>query len=261
MSLEGKVSPKWDAAVRTESLSWSIVRQVKAALFDGKLNLGDFLGGEIALAEEFGVSRMAARDALRSLEAMGIVEIRMGSRGGAWVANGNPSRLVEALSVQLRLVGLTAAEVLEADGTLRIAAAELAAKRASSSDIERLQAAAQATKEAAGDAEAFTTAALGFQECVLEASQNRVLVAQFRAVEIVLRPLLLANTTPTAVRRVIESNAALLKAISAGDVAAAGQAMRDNVSKIQRGILGTVAGQAKHVDPVASTAARGEKVT
>ena len=240
MPLEGKALPKWDAAVRSESLSWSIVRQIRTALFDGKLNPGDFLGGEITLAAEFGVSRMAARDALRSLEAMGIVEIRMGSRGGVWVANGNPARLVETLSVQLRLIGLTTEEVLEAEGTLRIAAAELAARRATPTDIENLQAAAQATKQAVGDAEAFTTAALRFQECILEASQNRVLIAQFRAVESVLRPLLLANTTTTATRRVVESNTALLKAISSGDVAAAGQAMRDNVSKIQRAILGSV---------------------
>ena len=237
---EPNTTRRWDAAVRAESLSWSIVRQIREALFGGQLKPGDFLGSEITLAQEFGVSRMAARDALRSLSAMGIVEIRMGSRGGAWVAAGNPDRLVDALSIQLRLIGVTAEEMLEMQSAISVVAAELAAEHKIKASIDRMRAAAQAAEASVTDSSAFTAASLQFHECLVEGSQNRVLFAQFLALKTVLQPLLLANTTPGAIRRVIKSNATLLAAISAGDIEAAGQAMRDRVTSIRSGILGMV---------------------
>ena len=239
MSNEEKVTPRWDTAVRSESLSWSIVRQIRDALFEGKLNPGEFVGSEITLAQEFGVSRMAARDALRSLSAMGIVEIRMGSRGGAWVATGNPDRLVDALSVQLRLIGLLPDELLEAQGAISVVAAELAATRATEIDRRRLEEAARAAEDAVQSKRNFTDASLKFHLYIIEASQNRMLVAQFRAMQSVLEPMLTANTTEVTVRRVLRSNAELLKALTSRDGQLAGRLMRERVEGIKTFLLGS----------------------
>jgi len=245
---------RWDAAVRTESLSWSIIRQIREALFSGKLKPGDFLGSEITLAQQFGVSRMAA---LRSLSAMGIVEIRMGSRGGAWVTTGNPERMVDAMAIQLRLIGVSSVELLEAQGAMSVVAAELAAGRATDEDVKRMRLAALATEDAGDDPQAFTTLSLRFHESVVEASQNRVLVAQFRALETVLGPLLVANTNPAVARRVIKSNTALLNAIVASDVEAAGRVMRERVVAIRAKLLGAVSAAANGSVPKPSSTAGG----
>jgi GntR family transcriptional repressor for pyruvate dehydrogenase complex len=248
---------RWDAAVRTESLSWSIIRQIREALFSGKLAPGNFLGSEVTLAQQFGVSRMAARDALRSLSAMGIVEIRMGSRGGAWVTTGNPERMVDAMAIQLRLIGVSSVELLEAQGAMSVVAAELAAGRATDEDVKRMRLAALATEDAGDDPQAFTTLSLRFHESVVEASQNRVLVAQFRALETVLGPLLVANTNPAVARRVIKSNTALLNAIVASDVEAAGRVMRERVVAIRAKLLGAVSAAANGSVPKPSSTAGG----
>src|ERR1700742_3968089 len=79
------------------SLSAQIVGQVRDALFAKKLKPGDFLGTEKDLAARFGVSRIVARDALRTLQALGIADIKMGKGGGARVARGNPRLFAEAL--------------------------------------------------------------------------------------------------------------------------------------------------------------------
>jgi GntR family transcriptional regulator, transcriptional repressor for pyruvate dehydrogenase complex len=232
-------APQWEPAARAESLSWSIVRQIRDALFSGKLKAGEFIGSEITLAQQFGVSRIAARDALRSLIAMGVVEVRMGSRGGAWVAMGNSDRLVDSLAVQLHLIGLTAAEMLEAQSITSIASAELAAGRVTPEDAARMEEAAQATEAAAGDPHAFTEASMRFREAIVNASKNRVLIAQYRAFGSVLGPLLEANTTAAATRRIIQSNARLLQAIVNGDAVAAGELMRERESGIRMRILGS----------------------
>lgn len=84
------------------TLSGHIVAQVRAALFAGELKSGDYLGTALPLAEQFGVSRIAARDALRALAAMGIVEVRTARRGGVWISQGNPGYLANAPTVQFQ---------------------------------------------------------------------------------------------------------------------------------------------------------------
>src|SRR5437870_10496045 len=98
---------------RGVTLSSQIVADVREALFDNRLKPGDFLGTEKDLAARYGVSRIVARDALRTLEGLGIVEIRMGAGGGARIARGEPRRFAEALAVQLALTGVTAGEILD----------------------------------------------------------------------------------------------------------------------------------------------------
>src|SRR5262245_5505925 len=114
-------------AFRGPTLSTRIVAQVRDALFAKELRAGDFLGTEKDLAERFGVSRIVARDALRTLEAQGIVEIKVGSGGGARVAQGNARLFAEALAVQLDLAGVSVGEIMDAQRAIEGRAAELAA--------------------------------------------------------------------------------------------------------------------------------------
>src|SRR5947207_259362 len=65
--------------------SSSIADQIRAAIVGGQLKEGARLPPERELAEQFGVSRVTVRDALRALEAMGLIEVRVGARGGAFI--------------------------------------------------------------------------------------------------------------------------------------------------------------------------------
>src|SRR5690242_10571020 len=98
-------------AVAGETLSSRVTAQIRAALFSGQIKAGDRLGSENELAARFGVSRMAARDALRTLAATGIVDVRVGAKGGIFIAEGNPERFADALAIQLKLIGLTLEEL------------------------------------------------------------------------------------------------------------------------------------------------------
>src|SRR5499427_5962467 len=143
-------------AGRSSSLSAQIVTWVRDALFAKKLKPGDFLGTEKDLAARFGTSRIVARDALRSLEALGIVEIRMGKGGGARIANGNPRLFAEALAVQLNLTGVSAGEILDAQRAIECLAAELAAENARPADIAKLKRLLDAAESAIDDADEYT---------------------------------------------------------------------------------------------------------
>src|SRR3954463_7197806 len=134
------------------SLSSQIVAQVRDALFAKKLKPGDFLGTEKDLAARFSVSRIVARDALRTLQALGIAEIRMGKGGGARVARGNPRLFAEALAVQLDLTGVSPSGIMGAQRAIESLAAELAAENATDADIARLKGIVADTEASLNDA-------------------------------------------------------------------------------------------------------------
>src|SRR5262249_6707400 len=83
---------------RSPSLCSATVSAVREARCAKKLRPGDFLGTEKDIAARYGVSRIVARDARRTLEALGIAAIKMGKGGGARVAPGNPRLFAEALA-------------------------------------------------------------------------------------------------------------------------------------------------------------------
>src|SRR5215207_11013736 len=159
--------------IRPVRVSDEIVRQFRQALFEGRLAAGDPVGSEHQLALQFGVSRTTIRDALRSLEAAGLVEIRTGIKGGVRIAQGDPNRFADGLAVQLKLVGLDPRDALAAQMGLEWVAAELAATNATADDRAELAAlldAADALVDAAGPP--FTAAATAFHQAVARAAHN-----------------------------------------------------------------------------------------
>ena len=62
-----------------------IIEQIRKAIFEGQLKPGDRLPPERELTQSFEVSKATLREALRSLEVLGFLEIRKGAAGGPFV--------------------------------------------------------------------------------------------------------------------------------------------------------------------------------
>ena len=209
-------APVW-APVQADTLSWRIVSQVRTALFAGQLKPGDFLGTEASIASQFGVSRMAARDALRSLAAVGIITIRQGAKGGAVIAQGNAEHFADALAIQLTLIGVTDTEMLDAQIGIEAMAAELAAQRATPEDLTRMAGLLEELRRLLDEPVSFTDVSMRFHLAVVEASHNRALVAQFKALRHILLPAYTRHTTREIALNAIEAHGILLRHIEAGD--------------------------------------------
>ena len=90
-----------------------LVARIRDGILSGDIKPGDFLGSERDIADHYAVSRNTAREALRSLAAQGAVEIRVGVKGGATVAGGDPEVIGQTLALQHCLTGVPYDEVLE----------------------------------------------------------------------------------------------------------------------------------------------------
>src|SRR5690348_8046896 len=218
---------------RSASLSSQIVADVREALFAKRLKPGDFLGTEKDLAARHGVSRIVARDALRTLEALGIVEIRMGKGGGARIAHGNPRLFAEALAVQLDLTGVSAAEIMDAQRTIETLGAELAAENASAADIAGLRRLLGEAQAAIGDLDLFTRLSRDFHLAVAEASHNRVLVVQLISLEHISWPRRNPTVTPELARHILDVHGKLADLIEWRDARGARALMDDHVKMIR----------------------------
>lgn len=211
------------------TLSERIVAEVKAALFDRTIGPGDHLGSEAAIAQRYGVSRMAARDAIRALVAQGIVTVRKGPSGGVRIATGDPERFADSLAVQLRLLGVDLSDLIEAQIAAEAATAELAAQRASEEDVEALRAILAQAAEHVGDPARFMEEIVVFHTGLAQAAGNLVLSTFLRGVLRVLIDTYGRNTTVARAQSVLRSYEGVIDAVWRHDGEAARVLMRTHL--------------------------------
>lgn len=120
-------------------ISETIVDQVRQLMRDGQLRPGDRLPAERDLCEQFGVSRVTVREALRMLESSGLVEIRVGARGGAFVTAPSSGRIGDGLADMLSLSVIEAGDVTDVRLILEVGLVPLLCERATEEDLEDLE--------------------------------------------------------------------------------------------------------------------------
>ncbi|PZR52633.1 GntR family transcriptional regulator [Xylanimonas oleitrophica] len=119
-----------------------VLAQIEADLASGKWGLGERLPGERALAEQMGVSRPSVREAMRVLEAMGIVRTAVGSgpEAGATVIDRPAAGLGAAVRLHVASGTLPVEDVVATRTALETWAVAQAAERlASEEDLQEVR--------------------------------------------------------------------------------------------------------------------------
>src|SRR5256885_2433733 len=135
------------APVSVARASSSIADQIRQAIVTGKLAQGERLPPERELAEQFGVSRVTVRDALRALEAMGLIEVRVGARGGAFVTVPSGAVVGQTMSDMMMMQALSPEDIVEARLVVELGTVTLACVRANDEDLEQLRALCERARE------------------------------------------------------------------------------------------------------------------
>ena len=117
-----------------------ILSQIEQAIINGKYRVGDKLPSERVMCDLFQTSRGPLREVLRVLEQKGLITIKAGVYGGAFVTAITTERMSESIADLLRFEGVTLSELAEFRAFLEGATAALAAKRARKTDIKALKA-------------------------------------------------------------------------------------------------------------------------
>jgi DNA-binding FadR family transcriptional regulator len=136
------------APVAVARASSAIAEQIRTAILTGRVKAGERLSPERELAEQFGVSRVTVRDALRSLEAMGLIEVKVGARGGAFVTAPTGSKVAQTMSDMMMMSATTPEDIVEARLIVELGTVTLACSRATEEDLDGLRAQCERAREA-----------------------------------------------------------------------------------------------------------------
>ncbi len=214
-------------------MSQVIVDQIRMLVREGRLRPGDRLPSERELCERFAVSRVTIREALRMLEASGLVEVRVGARGGAFVTTPTSERVGAGLADLLSLSPLTASNVTEARMVIELGLIPLAVERATDTDLRELRELCEAGRRAL-DAGTYSMAmSAEFHVRLAAATHNpaiEMLVHSFHGP--MLMSLQEAHVVAPLMGHVgVEEHLLLVEAIARGDAAGACETMRTHVQR------------------------------
>jgi DNA-binding FadR family transcriptional regulator len=214
-------------------ISEVIVEQIRLLMRQGQLKPGDRLPPERDLCERFGVSRVTVREALRMLESSGLVEIRVGARGGAFVTAPSSNRVGEGLTDLLSLSVISASDVTEVRMILEVGIVPLVCERATEEDLADLEKICEQSKQAVRDGNYTMEMSLEFHTRVAAATHNpavSMLVESFRG------PILMSlreakNAAPEMGKVGSQEHERFIGAIRRQDVDAASRIMREHLSR------------------------------
>lgn len=126
-------------ANKSGKVSDNIIAQIRDAILSGKIKPGDRLASEKELIEQFGVSKATMREALRVLEVIGLLEIRKGIAGGAFVAEVGMRTTIHAIINFLYFQTVSIKEITMLRYLIEPSVAQVAASRRTDKDIQNLE--------------------------------------------------------------------------------------------------------------------------
>jgi GntR family transcriptional repressor for pyruvate dehydrogenase complex len=218
-----------------------VLARIEADLAAGRWGLGERLPGERALAEQLGVSRPSVREAIRILEAMGIIRTAVGSGpdAGAVVVDRPAAGLGAAVRLHVASGTLPVSDVVATREALEVWAVARAAERVGADGAATAGALTEARRlvEAmAGDVDVETFVRLDqdFHTVLVRLGGNQLVEAILGGLRSAIAGYVTQGVErlpswPVTARRLCDEHAGILEAVAGGEAAAAQRAVSRHI--------------------------------
>jgi GntR family transcriptional repressor for pyruvate dehydrogenase complex len=226
-------------SVRTDRISQAIVDQIKEAILSKKIKTGDKLPSERQLMEQFETSRVTIREALRTLEYAGILEIKRGTLGGAFVQD--PSKKFSANFLQdmfstgnIKVSDLTEARMAVEPFSVRVASERI--KEGSLEQIRQniLETEENLKKNSPNDARLLN---LEFHRIIAQASENPIIFFMIDSImDIMEKNIISIFLSAQPVESTLHFHEQIYRAIKNHDHGKAEDLMLRHIRDIQRAL-------------------------
>lgn len=236
---DGSLSPERIGKQRASDV---VVAELERMIFE-QIEVGASLPSEGDLGKQLGVSRLTVREAIRKVEARGLIEINQGRR--PTVAAPNSAAMGDFFYDAIRRDPRTLLELLDVRQALEVHIATLAATRATRANVEMLDAAIASMRQAGENPDPFHDADVRFHEALAAATHNRLLALLLESLAVPMRVsrtrsyighkqrLLPVSTT-------ITQHGEILDAVRAGDPRAASAAMRRHLKQTEKDLTAAI---------------------
>ena len=228
--------------VNTKKVSDIVAEQLEKQIVEGLLPAGAKLASERDLATDYGVSRPSIRDAIKKLEAKGLVNRKQG--GGTFVCSNLVDPFSEPLFELLANSPDSHYDLLEFRFALEGVISYYAALRGSDQDFEKIKVDFDhiVSSNVANNAEQAASAVVDFYLEVANASHNIMLVHLFRGIKGLLEHNVKENLAvfqahPEILSQLSSHRTELMNAIVNGEPERARQANRQHLAFIEKSLL------------------------
>jgi DNA-binding FadR family transcriptional regulator len=222
-----------------ETLAEQAARNLMAFIEAENLRPGKLLPPENQLAADFGVSRPVIREALKSLEGKGIIEIVSGKGAVVRPLDGQPLQLFFRRALQLQREAII--DLIELRRAIEIQGAGLAAQRRTPEELAQLAEIVAEMRRNLHSPEAYVALDVAFHQLVASMTRNIMvfhLVATMReAINETLPESLLRPPTDEQLERVQVGHEVLLASLEQGDPVGAEQAMAEHFDEAVKSLV------------------------
>ncbi|MBB4020516.1 MAG: FadR family transcriptional regulator [Confluentimicrobium sp.] len=211
-----------------------VCERVREKLLRGELTPGDKLPPERDLAAQLGVSRNVVREALRSLEIAGVVALRKGVKGGAFIQEGAASRITQALSDLITLNAISLKDLFEARIMILEMVIDHAFKDGVQPDFSGLEAVIEDTKKAtlSGDIPHRIKCAYLFYHELAALTGNSAIIFTVDSQTELVQTFLRYRVSDMSAQTLISSREIFLKLLKAGEIEAAKIELRAHMTRV-----------------------------
>ncbi len=214
-----------------------IVEKLLELVRDRSIKTGDKLPPERELSKLMKVSRPSLREALKSLEMMGIISIRQGS--GAFVRKLDPENVVEHLDIVFTLDDTLYHDLFKARRVLESAIAGMAAENISEAELVEIEANIREAASAIRKPEEFLKLDFKLHGMILKASRNRILPVFIQSINKLNMMMRERTNSYIKIRKSsIQDHQNILKALRARDPNRAAKAMEEHLFNVESGYYG-----------------------
>ncbi|MFO7772775.1 MAG: FadR/GntR family transcriptional regulator [Dehalococcoidia bacterium] len=179
------------ASIITKRNFEQVAAEIKRLIYDGTLTPGDRLPSEARLAEQFNVGRQTVREAIRILELSGLVVVKRGSNGGAFISEMISDKLHDLFMDALRFNHVSLEEVTIARLELERIVATHAINSATEEDMKKLLDNVNQARSRIANNQVATSLNVEFHNILAAASKNHVFILVIRTLMDVVEDLLL----------------------------------------------------------------------
>lgn len=183
-------APFLDIPAPRRRLSDQVKESLKQAIMGGALRPGDKLPPEQEMADRLKVSKVTAREALRDLEAEGLIEKHRGVHGGTFVTRPRSQKMGEAVINYYHFGGLDPEELCEFRRILEPSLVLLAAERRTEEDLAAIRRNIAEVEAAIERGEQDQPGAIAFHRLLADACHNRLISAVMEALTTIFLEIL-----------------------------------------------------------------------
>ena len=217
---------------KSEKVSDNIIAQIRDPVLSGQLKPGDRLASEKELIEQFGVSKATMREALRVLEVMGLIEIRKGTTGGAFVAEVDMKTTINSIINFIHFKPISVKEITMLRYFIEPAVARIVASKRTEQDIENLR---EIIGETVTQREAEVSREIGFHRYLARMTGNTLLILLVDFVDNLLSTMKSElDLDPEFYQNVRKAHEIILECLIQRDPAAAAIAMTNDLLQVGR---------------------------